>query len=194
MTQAPAPTPRSREPQGGGINRLRVGAAIAVVLAVGFVAWLIFRDGDSNDNTPEGPVSSAASVDQLRAVSQETGQPVYWAGRRSNYTYELTRTKDGNVFVRYLPAGVELGSQQPNYLTVGTYPRRRALDQLERLARRRGSVDFDAPRGGLAVYSRDRPNSVYVAFPGDDVQVEVYDPRAQRARNLVRSGRVRPIG
>lgn len=196
MTQAPAPTPGPRESRNsqGGIRRLRVGAVIAIVLAVGLVAWLIFRDDDSSDNTPQGPVSSAASEDQLRALPQETGQPVYWAGRRGGYTYELTRTNDGNVFIRYLPAGVQPGAQQPDYLTVGTYPRRRALAQLRRLARRQGSVDFEAPNGGLAVYSRDRPNSVYVAFPGEDVQIEVYDPRAQRARSIVREGRVRPIG
>jgi hypothetical protein len=32
--------------------------------------------------------------------------PVYWAGPRPSYTYELTRTSDGRIFVRYLPTGV----------------------------------------------------------------------------------------
>jgi hypothetical protein len=35
-----------------------------------------------------------------------------------------------------------------------------------------------APGGGLAVYNIDAPNSVYVAYPGSDVQIEVFDPRA----------------
>ena len=191
MTQA-APPNRSSGSQ-PGVRRLRVGAVIAVVLVVGFVAWLIFRDDDSSNSDAQGPSSSAASVDQLRNVSQETGQPVYWAGRRAGFTYELTRTKDGNVYVRYLPEGVAVGSQQPNYLTVGTYPRRRAIGQLRRLGRRQGNFDFTVPDGGLAVYSRDQPNSVYLAYPGDDVQIEVYDPRPQRARRLAREGRVRPI-
>ena len=39
----------------------------------------------------------------------------------------------------------------------------------------------------------DLPNSVYLAYPGENVQVEVYDPRPQRARRLAREGRVRPI-
>jgi len=191
MAQAPPPS-RSSPPQ-QGVRRLRVGAVIAVVLVVGFVAWLIFRDDDNSNGGAQGPSSSVASLTQLRELSQETGQPVYWAGRRAGFTYELTRTKDGNVYIRYLPAGTEVGSQQPNYLTVGTYPRRRALGQLRRLARRKGNFDFALPNGGIAVYSRDLPNSVYLAYPGEDVQVEVYDPRPQRARSLAREGRVRPI-
>jgi hypothetical protein len=46
--------------------------------------------------------------------------------------------------------------------------------------------------GGLAVYSRTQPNSVYVAFPRGNVQIEVYDPSAPRARRLARGGQVRP--
>ena len=175
------------------MRRLRIGAAIAVALAVALAAWLIFRDGD-DDSQPQGPASSAATVAQLRALPADTGHDVYWAGRRNGYTYELTRTTDGNVYIRYLPPGVAVGDAQPAYLTIGTYPRSKALNGLRRLARRGGNVSFPVEGGGLAVYSRGRPNSVYVAYPGDPVQVEVYDPSAQRARRLAREGRVRPIG
>jgi hypothetical protein len=194
VTQAPQPIPQSRRqptPEQGR-RRVRIAAVIAVAVVVAFGAWLIFRDGD-DDGSPEGPASTAASVDQLRALPQQTGHEIYWAGRRVESTYELTQTTDGNVFIRYLPSGVSVGDQQPAYLTVGSYPRRNALRGLRRIARRQGSVSFSVNRGGLAVYSRDRPNSVYVAFPGEDVQVEVYDPSPQRARRLVRNGRIRQL-
>jgi hypothetical protein len=193
MTQAPQlPQSQTARPR-QGVRRIRVGAAIAVALAVAFAAWLIFRDGDDKSSEP-GPASSAASVAQLRALPTETGHDIYWVGRRQGYTYELTRTVDGNVYIRYLPPGVPVGDGQPAYLTIGTYPRSNALNGLRRLARRRGNVSFAVEGGGLAVYSRGRPNSVYVAHPGDPVQVEVYDPSAQRARGLARDGQVRPVG
>jgi len=176
------------------VRRVRVGAAIAVALVVAFAAWLIFRDGGDDGSQPAGPASSAASVAQLRALPGEAGHDIYWVGRRNGYTYELTRTTDGNVYIRYLPPGVAVGDAQPAYLTIGTYPRTKALNGLRRLGQRSGNVSFPVTGGGLGVYSRSRPNSVYVAYPGDPVQVEVYDPSPQRARRLARDGRVRPIG
>jgi hypothetical protein len=119
---------------------------------------------------------------------------VYWAGPRERHTYELTRPTDGNVYVRYLPAGVRAGDERPDFTTVGTYPRPRALARLRALARDAQGVTFRVPHRGFAVYARGRPTSVYLAFPGEDVQVEVYDPSPQRARQIARSGRVRPIG
>ena len=65
---------------------------------------------------------------------------------------------------------------------------------LRKLSRQEGEKGVLAPGGGLAVYSVEAPNNVYVAFPGSDVQVEVFDPRPKRALRLVTSGRVAPVG
>ena len=89
---------------------------------------------DDKGSGAASPASSAASVAQLRGIPAETGHPLYWAGRRSEFTYELTRTADGNVYVRYLPPGIPVGAREPNYLTIGTYPRPRALRALRGLA------------------------------------------------------------
>ena len=123
----------------------------------------------------------------------QTGHQVYWAGPLAGHTYELTRPTDGNVYIRYLPSGVRVGAKEPDYLTVGTYPRPRALADLRQLARRPRTTSFAVPGGGLAVYSDERPASVYIAFPRQPVQVEVYDPEPANARRLARSGQVRPV-
>ena len=191
-SETPAPRSSSTRPT-GGVRRLRAGAVIAVLLAVGLAAWVILEDDDKGSGA-SAPASSAASPAQLRGIPAETGHPLYWAGRRSEFTYELTRTADGNVFVRYLPPGIPVGAKRPNYLTIGTYPRQRAFTAVRSLARRRGTVSFPVPGGGIAAYTLDRPRSVYLAFPREDVQIEVYDPSAERARRLARSGQVRPIG
>jgi hypothetical protein len=192
-SETPAPRSPSTRPT-GGVRRLRAGAVIAVLLAVALGAWVILGGDDDKRSGASAPASSAASEAQLRGIPAETGHPLYWAGRRSEFTYELTRTADGNVFVRYLPPGIPVGAERPNYLTIGTYPRPRALQAVRSRARRRGTVSFPVPGGGIAAYTRDRPRSVYLAFPREDVQIEVYDPSAERARRLARSGRVRPIG
>ena len=37
------------------------------------------------------------------------------------------------------------------------------------------------------------PNSVYLAYPRADVEVEVFDPSAGRAHQLVSSGAIVPV-
>lgn len=177
-----------------GSKRVRAGAVIAVALAVAFGAWLVLRDGRSESSGPDAAVSSAASVAQLRDLPDRTGHAVYWAGPLEGHTYELTRPTDGNVYVRYLPRGVAIGDRRPDYTTIGTYPGPGALKGLRRLARQPGARTFQLAGDGMAVYDRNRPSSVYLSFPGQDIQVEVYDPSPRKARRLARSGRVRPVG
>jgi hypothetical protein len=172
---------------------MRAGAVIAVVLAVAFGAWLVLRDSGNESSGPVA-VSSVASVAQLRGLPDRTGHAVYWAGPLEGHTYELTRPTDGNVYVRYLPRGVPAGDRRPDYTTIGTYPQPGALKDLRRLARQPEAETFRLADGGIAVYGRDRPSSIYLAFPGQDVQVEVYDPSPSKARRIARSGRVQPVG
>ena len=86
-----------------------------------------------------------------------------------------------------------MGDPRPNYLTIGTYPKARSYALLKRQARKHGNHSGAAARGGLAVWSDGRPQSVYLAYPSSDLQIEVYDPSAARARRLATSGAVKPI-
>jgi hypothetical protein len=178
---------------------VRIGAVIAIALAAAFVVWLIVRGDDDSSSTSTtqttaevGPV--AATPAALRALSNEVGHPIYWVGPRQNRTYELTRTASGRIFIRYLPPGAEVGNRSASYTIVGTYPVEDALEVLQKLSTEPGEQSAPAPGGGLAVYSTSSPNNVYVAYPGSDLQIEVFDPSAKRALRLVTSGRVAPVG
>jgi hypothetical protein len=140
-----------------------------------------------------GIATSATSVEQLTALSATLGHPIYWVGRRSAVTYELTRAPGGHVFVRYLPPGAAIGTDRP-YLTVGTYPVKGAFALTEELSKASTSVPVEPGSGGIAFYSKARPTNVYVAYPGTDLQIEVYDPAPGAARGLVTAGRVVPVG
>jgi hypothetical protein len=196
---APSPRPPA-EPGAAAPRRARparrhlwLAAIVAGAVAAGLAAFLVLRDGGGAEPGQAAPVSVAVTLAELRVLPEQTGHPVFWAGPRASHTYELTRPTDGNVYVRYLPPGVRPGDERPEFTTIGTYPRPRALESLRRLGRGPAAVMFRVPRGGVAAYGRDRPTSVYVAFPEQDVQVEVYDPSARAARRLARSGQVRPI-
>ena len=141
----------------------------------------------------QGQNAKEASPDELRSLSSELGHPIYWLGEESGHIYELTQLKDGRIFVRYLPHGVSIGSPQATYTIVGTYPVPKAYDVLKKLAKKPGELSFAAPKKGLAVFSSSRATNVYLAYPGSNLQIEVFDPSAQRARNLIMTGHVVPV-
>jgi hypothetical protein len=128
----------------------------------------------------------------LKAFARKVHHPVYWIGPRGGTTYEVTQTLNGQIFVRYLPAGVSVGSKSP-YLTLGTYPVQGAFDVVRALASKPGSVRVIVPGSGVAFYARSRPTNLYEAFPGNDYQAEVYDPSVSEGLQLVKAARVVPI-
>jgi hypothetical protein len=194
------------EPRDTGWARLssvRIGAVIALAVAAAFVVWLVVRGNDdsSSANTttstaaalkPIGPV--AATMATLRALASSSGQPIYWVGARRGRTYELTRTQNGSVYIRYLPTGAKIGNRSSAYTIVGSYPTPNALKVLKDLSKKPNEQSVSTPGGGIAVWSTSQPTNVYVAFPGSDTEIEVFDPSATKARTLVTTGRVVPVG
>ena len=191
---------------------IRIGAVVALALAVAFAVWLLVRGNDNNSTartttpatTPAAtkPTSkpkqgrtllTAATPSKLRALSSRSHQPIYWAGAEKRITYELTRTPDGRIYVRYLPKGVKVGDRRAAYLIVATYPVPDAYKAVKTAAKESGAVTFKIGRGGIAVYNQGAPTNVYFAYPGSKYQVEVFDPNPARAHRLVRTGAVRPI-
>jgi len=184
--------PWARNPQ------VRIGAVVAVALLIGIVVWLLVRgdgNGSGTDSTATGPAVGpvAATQERLRSLSIDEGHPIYWAGTKANTTYELTRTSSGRIFIRYLPKGVPVGVDKADYTIVGTYPVPNATGVLEGLAKKSGEQQLSVPGGGIAVYSTSQPTNVYVAYPGSNLQIEVFDPSADRAQRIVTSGQVVPV-
>jgi hypothetical protein len=189
-----------------GRPRIRIGAVVALAVAGGLIAWAVV---DSEDTGPSasGPVASSAattsttatanpiapvglSAKGLKTLIASVGQPIYWAGPKPGYQYELTRTSTGNVFIRYLPPGVKVGVKQASYLIIATYPYRNALQALKGLADR---PKLTIPGGGIAIVDQKDPKSVHLAYPGVNDQVEVYDPSPARSVAVAKSGTVRPV-
>ena len=187
---------------------IRIGAVAALALAVAFVVWLVVRGNDSTSparTTAAAPATApktkptrvrtlvtAATPTKLRALSSRTGHPIYWAGPQPNVKYELTQVSDGRIFIRYLPKSARVGTKHP-YPIVATYPVPNAYKAVRTAAKESGAVTFHTKRGGLAVYNQSAATNVYLAFPGSKYQIEVFDPNPSRARQLVRSGTIRPI-
>jgi hypothetical protein len=171
---------------------VRIGALVALAVVVGLVLWLLVR-GNGNSTRTFRSSAQPVSAQELARLPASVGHPVYWAGPKRGFTYELTRTTDGRIYVRYLPAGVSIGSDRPNYLTIGTYPSKNALAAVRGVAKGPRVKSMRLRGGGTAIQDAKHPTSVYLAYPRSDFQVEVYDPSPERARQVVLSGGITPV-
>lgn len=183
---APAPGPERT-----GSWRPIVAALVAVIV-LGLVVWLLLRDEGEGSQAPGSP--EAASAAQLRDLSASVGHDVYWAGASGSGTeLELTHQDDGRIYVRYLTGGAEVGDNRARFTTVGTYPVPAALAALRKQAREPTAITRTLPDDGLAYIDADRPTSVYLAWPGSDFEVEVFDPSPKHALDLVLAGAIVPV-
>jgi hypothetical protein len=178
---------------------VRITAIVAVVIVVGLLVWLLLIKGDGDEASPAPePTASSKQVSlvsesELLGALRGVGYPVYWAGPRLGVEYEVSRLPEGRTYVRYLPEGEEVESKTP-FLTVGSYELADALKEITKLGQKPGAILVEIAGGGSAYAEGPEATSAYLAFPGVDTQVEVYDPQGGRALKLIRSGAIVPVG
>jgi len=165
---------------------------VAAVILFVFGALLLLRGHSADQTLPPVGTPAVVSQSQLEALAAQSTQPVYWAGPKKG-AYELTRTTDGRVYIRYLPSADKVGDRTPSYLTVGTYPAKEAFRAIKLAAARQGGVSANIEHGGLLVFNDSTPKSVYFTYPKSGYQVEVFDPSPLQARALVLGGSIKPI-
>jgi hypothetical protein len=168
------------------LTTLLVVLSVALVAAV--IVWLVNGDDSSTAGEPE-----VASVSQLSDFAAEEGTPVYWLGPRRNATYELTDTQ-GRIYVRYLTGGAEAGDERAKFIAVATYPGGGGIASLHKAAReeegaRLGKTDD----GAVLLVDPTSPNNAHLAYPGANLQIEVYSPVPGEALRLAARGAVRPV-
>jgi hypothetical protein len=156
---------------------------LAVIVTAAVVGWLVLHSGETQAIAKTG-VPTLVTADQLERLAGAADHPVFWAGPRKGFSYELTVTRSGRVYVRYLPQGVSAGDARANFLVVGTYPKKGSFADLKRASQREGAAWIEREDGALVVYSGDRATNVYSGTPGAGYQV---------ARRLVLDGTVEPI-
>src|SRR5207245_779938 len=125
--------------------RVRLGAIVALAIAAGFVVWLIVRGNDNSPTSTATTVSTSSGTTGaegthlgpvavteagLSSAARSLKTTIYWAGPKPGFTYALTRTNSGRVYVRYLPSGIRVGDPRASYLIIATYPFPNALKAL----------------------------------------------------------------
>ena len=141
--------------------------------------------GATGSTSAIGPV--AESKNQLMNRALAVGGPIYWIGPKKGFHYEFQRLTNHNIYVRYLPKGVEAGGKPGKLLIVATYPMTNAYARLQK----GGASGVVAGKNGSIVWVRTGdPNSVYVAWPHVPYEIEVYDPSPSEAARVAKSGQI----
>jgi hypothetical protein len=161
-------------------TRVRLALAAIGLLAIALILWLILDDGDAKRSAHSAEIVSA---DSLQTAAAEQATPVYWAGERQGTELELSRE-----------GGADAGDRRPNFLTVGTYAQANPVATLRHQGDEPGAVLGRAPGNATVYFSQTNPGSVYLAYPGVPVEIEVYDPNFKRALQLVNSGQIVAVG
>ena len=136
--------------------------------------------------------ATTTSEQALVRLKRALNHPIFWLGAIPGRKLELSRSPDGRIYLRYLPVGAAPGARAP-YLTVATYPVANAFTAAKRAASKPDTVAIPLPHGAIAFYSKARPTNVYAAFPGSGEQIEIYDPSAKQARQLVAAAKLKAV-
>lgn len=164
---------------------------MAGLVLVGLFAWLILNGADSQKSSGGAEVVTA---DSLRAAVAAQATPVYWAGERQDTELELSREGSARTYVRYLTGNANAGDRRADFLTVGTYAQADPVATLRQQGNKPGAVLGQAPGNATVYFNRADPGSVYLAYPGIPVEIEIYDPNFKRALQLVNSGQIVAVG
>ena len=167
---------------------IRLLAVLGLAVVAGALVWLVGSRGNSS-STSSRASTKILSQEELSTLAGSANQPVFWVGSEQGARYAFERRSNGDIFVRYISG--QMKSSTLSALAVGTYPMRNAYAVTLALGKRSGWTQVATGAGGVnAFVHKTYPKSVYLALPGLDYQIEVYDPKPGRAAALVRSGPV----
>jgi hypothetical protein len=185
-----------KKPKLGGGGQAHPALATAALAAI-TLALLLSGCGDSKRDPATQPSSSGpqiVSADSLRATAAEGSAPIYWAGEQEGTELELSRPNKDRTYVRYLTGDAKAGDRRAGFLTVSTYVQPQAVTALRRQGEEPGGEIERAPGNATVYFDRTNPGSVYLAYPGKPIEVEVYDPNFKRALRLVSAGQIVAVG
>ena len=173
----------SRWPQG-----LLIVLSVALLAAT---AVLLLRDDEVSLTVGEPEVVTAPQLSELAA---DTATPIYWVGEREGVDYEVSETSSGRVYVRYLEAGAKAGDERAEFLTVGTYPSPNAVVALRRAARTLRNAELGrTDDGAVLLIDPSSPNNAHLAYPGTDLQIEIFSSEPGEALRLASRAQVQLV-
>ncbi len=172
------------------LSRSLILRGVAVLALLVLLVALLTRDDDGGSSEDEPEIVTAA---QLSEFAADADRPVYWVGgAKEGVEYELKEAPEGDVHVRYVEEGTEPG--EGTFLTVVTYPAADGVAALERSADSRKDLELGRTDNGAALLiDPESPKNANLAYPDEDVHIEVFSPVPGEALRLAVGDEVEPV-
>ena len=136
----------------------------------------------------------ALTESELIAAVKKIGVTAYWAGPVKGAKYTLSVPSDGQAYIRYLPNGEGLTDTNPNYVVIATYATTNAFEATQSAGNQTNGITFVNTDGAAVYYHRTTATNVYLAYPGKNFQIEIFDPIAKTALEIAsKSGAIRLV-
>ena len=136
----------------------------------------------------------AVDTEQLRNVVRSSHLTVYWVGPEKGAMYVLNAAVLTSISLRYIPAGASANDAQASYREVGTFVTANAFAVTRKAGSLPNGVGFVNVDGNAVYYDARDPKNVYLGIKGEDIQVEIFDPRPDQAfASAVMRGQVQKI-
>lgn len=162
------------------IKRISKNRTILILLTSLLTSLVIFTffNNSSNSQVELEKISGKVALTEAELIelASNINQPIYWLGPAENSTYTLTIAENEQAYIKYLPEGVLPSDSETPLRIIATYLRENAFSVTQTAANNPGAVGLSNSSGAAIYYNSATPSNVYLAFPGQNFQIEIFDP------------------
>jgi hypothetical protein len=169
------------------------GFFTALILSVALISGLIafglaqqFKPTLGEQTTLAAKTSGGVCLTEkeLKNLVQDQKLNVYWSGPISGASYSINANQAGQVFVRYIKKGQKCDSQTRDFRVIATYAQAGAFESTKAAGNQANGVSLANTDGSIVYFNKESPSNVYLAYPGIEYQIEIYDPDPKEAVSL----------
>jgi len=158
-----------------------VTALITALLTLGLTQQFSPTLSDRTTLAAQTSGGVCLTEEELKSLIKENGIQAYWTGPLKDAKYSLNASVTGQVFIRYVPSGAQCDDVRPNFRVIATYAETDAFATTQAAGATADGVSLLNADGSIVYFNRNNPTNIYVAFPGIDYQIEIYDPNPKDA-------------
>jgi hypothetical protein len=185
-----------REKHGKYFFPLTVGvtAVLTALIVLGLTQQISPTLSDRTTLAAQTSGGVCLTESELKSIIKENNIQAYWTGPLKNATYTLNSSTAGQVFIRYVPDGEKCDDVRPNFRVIATYQEADAFATTESAGTTADGVSLLNADGSIVYFNKNVPTNIYLAYPGIDYQIEIYDPDPKEAVSIATTqGRIQII-